>query len=515
MNGLDRRDFLKKFGAGVALVALSGCSNSDGGRTSTITGSGGNSGSNNGSGSGSSGGSSSGYVPQITKPYSEAAYSLMGDAARSNENMIQFFHSGESPIFLRDWTQEKGVNGARGTAFSEFIRDTKAISVSDPAKQNAPLFSVPDSGQGELKNYYQMARGNPLTGNVHTERYGRNLPDWRSSYMSQVPGMVYLGRDSLAGLSQKNSPLQDNSVILNFVSQYPPNSAFGIVSGNANVADRIDDVINAMKVEGIFMSPFNGSKNQVFDVFEYAPSSGQSHSPVLVLADQINSPSSDNIKDLFPTEIGSSWTYNVNGQNVSSKITGTTKINGVEVLVWEDISLGGKSYGGFYGNEFRLVGAYDPQIGNMFFKPALTIGDAEIRPGKKYNFSNSEVIYEGYPELRGVRITGEFSVEGREDVTVNGRTYGECYRIRQTMSAGNSDKSVTISSIQYSARNLGNVKVSYPDLGVHAELVEAEIMNKANDYPGGRKTARDSIESEIVAKPGTLAWILASFAKPV
>lgn len=469
---MDRRDFIKMTPwAFFISFFIYGCGSSRSG--SRVTDSGGDSGNDGGNSGGN------GYSPLVTSPNSLAEYFLAGKKVSQYGEAI--FNSGTlNSVILTDRNGSR-ISGLDSIFFSEANRGTKSFFILDSQKRFAPYTAV----SGENGSLLNLEKGQTtINNNIITRTATSNVPAWNSENIGAIPGIYFLGNRSFRELAQSGPLVNAESASVNFISS---NSlvSYGLATKNGTIPSNLNEVISSINMDP--PKPFmtiNGDTK--FSAYALVSSESAGEPPVAVLSlEEVVKPQYIDIKYLFPSEIGNSWTFRAGSQTATSKIIGTKNINGKTVLVYSDVAYGVEGYFGFYNDIFYCYGFNVPGIGAMFIDPPVKFGDGQVSVGKNYRTS-SKVIYESVPQLTSVKNETTLTVEGREDVYAGGKYYGDCVKIREDgLTTGpdpNTGKETEISMTVYHwfAKNVGKVKVSVD--GLTAELIDATLINKNEHY---------------------------------
>jgi hypothetical protein len=145
------------------------------------------------------------------------------------------------------------------------------------------------------------------------------------------------------------------------------------------------------------------------------------------------------IKNLFPLQSWNSWKYNndLTWKAVYSQQSGFKNINDCKFIYFQN-SEGLKEYYGFEGLELKLFGGSNSGLDSdeVVFSPGITLGDNEVKIGKKYPI-HSNVLINGFDGF-GI-VKGEVYWDKKEDKILhkgdlnNQETFGDCYRLNRNI----------------------------------------------------------------------------------
>ncbi len=433
-----------------------------------------------------------GYTPQVNfPPYFETEYFL--EEGETNEMGVVWAYtdSGFRNIFCRN---EKGesIKGLETIFYEDDISGEGMFFITDPEKKYmpnidvSPLFGTSSKENLSKNSLIQSSSGpwNFVTmhfkegfragGNIFVQEIEESLPSWNPENVCTLPGFIYLGDWSFNQLKRLNTNLNRSSVIISVVAPnlITPEIA-AVLSGIGTVLDGIDFAIDGFN----FLFPsLNIDKDKEYPM--YQPPIGGPPGMILSLTSYNYCKNyEEDIKYLFPTEIGNSWTFKSGWNTYTSEIEGIKKINGRYLLVNRSTS-GVREYIGFLRDTLCYYGIGDPDIGDILFDPPLKLGDNKVGVGKTYQ-TVSKIIAKNYPDISG-SVDELISYVDRETVVVSNTPYGDCFKMREDFDLHMSGDGGFVSESEtfhhWYAKNVGKVKQTYQ--GETAELVSAVINNQ-------------------------------------
>jgi hypothetical protein len=223
--------------------------------------------------------------------------------------------------------------------------------------------------------------------------------------------LIFIGKHSLESLCNNSTPLDNNSVMLQF-----GNNLFSLMSDNpiSESADSLSSILGINKLSTLSAYRSNYFLSEKF--------------PLIYL---IYNPISENpigysnylMSRFFPIKKGNQWIHS--GQ--------TTTILGTENLLGDNFahmvsgqyeSYYGFSSGGFYTS---LVGQKDPSNGKYaFLSPALL---SQIYPMNPSSIT-TKIAFLDYP-IEGVTMTSNYSCSVKQDLIIKNRLFGDCVKLIQ------------------------------------------------------------------------------------
>ena len=508
---MDRRRFIQSAVMGGTGYLLLGCGEDP------PTGGGGKGGSGNG-GSGSSSGSGSGgssnsetpwdkYVPSVNDiPAQPPGYSaaksrtdligqVMFDDVSSGKIYGRMFGTSGGPVSGLEVALYKAYEG--NTAASSFFAwDTSGkymptLVSLDRAPITIPVTKVSDAEfrfnttLGTASWSGKIAPSSLLDPDLFIQKMLGPLPSYDTKDMKDLPGYWYLGDWSFDNLKNLNTTLKFGSIGLVFINPLVAAQAYSLFSTTGNFLDTFDGVIDGVNLFGRVK---NGA-DVINKGQEYSIYSCLDGSPRLVFAPSLMESRDEiqNVRDFFPLRKGDSWTFTDGSQTATTKVTGTKKVKGKDLISVRDIN-GIESYFGFQGSSLFQFGVSRADVGNIFFEPAVKIGDDKISVGSKYHTA-PRIICEQHPEITGT-ATEDISWDARQNLLLSNRIpYGDCLRVRDSASVTVSGNSWKVDMTHWLAKNLGKVKMEFG--GQTVELVDTNINSRMQGF-GLLKPARET-----------------------
>ena len=405
------------------------------------------------------------YTPLVNQPpYFEREYSVIKKISSDSSIVDVDFDGSDYRLVFRD-ENNNSIKGLKAVFYGEKKFGTRMFSVLDPQKRYLPetySFGQKTGGVGFLKmeglNKGDISEGGlgSLAKGYLVKKIKAGLPLYDLDKMCRYPGAVYLGDWSFNNLKQLNTNLNDVSAILSFIPFL--NSVFGITSTTGLVLDGIDfaiDVINSSTSIKI-------DKDRKYSIYEPIPD------PLTLFGDsgleRICSLFPVDINELFPLHPGNYWKYKDNNGNLfEMSCDGTKNINGKDLLVLKEAS-GLEGYFGFYGNKLKGYGFRNPQIGDVFFNPAIVVGDNKVNSGSSY-ITNSKVVIKDYPEITGT-VKEDFEFEKRTPIVLhNLKPYGDCFQVSESFSLSltknGETQNLSDSKTTWFSKNVGDIKERY------------------------------------------------------
>ncbi len=405
------------------------------------------------------------YVPNLnTNPYNEPNYVLQTKTTANGQ--IAFNLNGETHAA---WVQNK--YGKRITGLDSFLYHDKSfgqtfVVITDPLKVFMPKMYIPSGLQKKVSgsldfitmDLWDEARS---WGNSLVQKLDIDLPSWDKERIDDVPGFVYIGNWSFADADDVVTILKYGSLTLNFIAPGVGNAVYEVLAKVDGFIDNAEDMVKLMNGLGVFN----------FDIEQpYAIYVSPLHQPFLnfiKVEDHVRN-SNVNFRDLFPLQQGNSWTYLNDSQTFRTdvEVLGTENIHGQEVVVLKDG--GAENYVGYSGNDFKLVGTKYPELGKIFFDPAVKVGKDNLKIGDSLH-SESKIIFEENPD-QGGKVEETIYFEKKENIKTFGMPFGDCWKARDSYSLELTKKGFdTIYSDQtverWYSKNAGPVKIKIPSYG--------------------------------------------------
>lgn len=332
-------------------------------------------------------------------------------------------------------------------------------------------------------------QGNNASPNIFIDNVIGPLPEYSAEKMDDLPGHVYLGDWSFESLKNLNTTLKYGSlaggVVLTFLTggAAAPVVAktYAVFENTGRVLDLLDNVIDGINLVNRREHGDNLiNKNQIYSI--YTPLSGNPH--MIFFPQFMGSRSLEfDIKDLLPVNKGNSWTYSDGRQTATSRILGTRKIKGRNFFVARSAD-GLEEYFGYYGKELRYFGMNFPGIGNLFFDPAITIGDDKIRIGKRFQNNNVRLISEQHPEVSGDFSLGIIYGETENVKTRSNVPFGDCFHSKElwqiNVSGPGGSESESFEAESWFAKGLGRVRLNFN--GSQMDLVNSNLNSRMQGF---------------------------------
>lgn len=511
---MDRRCFIKTASVS-GLGFILGC------KGDPPTGSGGNGGSGSGSGSGSggtgSGGSSgsatswSNYIPSVNdEPYFRPDYSLAKKVA-SSTGEIFFEDPSENKSYLHFFSESasRDMSGLEVTLHKEYRtgRDTGLLFAQDPKgrfmstlvslEKAARYIKIYDIKDAEFKYNTVLgtsSKGRKITSsqlpsaNLFIEELIGPLPSYDTQDMKDLPGYLYMGDWSFDELKNLNTVLKYGSLTLMVADAFGASGAgttvafkgYSLFSTTGEILNMIDGTVDGINL----VSRVKDGHNLIGRDLEYSIYGSVDGSPRLVLFPSLmqGRDAEQDIRDFFPLTKGNSYTFTDGSQSGTAKVLGMKKIKGKDLVAVQDFG-GIESYFGFEGNSLFQYGVSHPAVGNIFFDPAIKIGDNQVSVGSKYH-TTSKIIFEKHTDFSGTAVE-DIEWDARQNVLLsNSVPYGDCFRMRDSgsvsISAGGETASERLSVTNWFAKFLGKVKMESG--GQTVELVNTTINSRIQGF---------------------------------
>jgi len=495
---MDRRRFIQSSALGGLGYVLLGCGKGkkNGG---TIIGPEGSSGET--SSGGSSGGSASSwdkYVPQVNDdPYFRPEYFAATDTTDSIGTAGFFYDGHLVPFQVVDAGNRNFINGLNATLFMEFKTGTSDLMITDPQRRYMPrVIGLPPSFGGFSKiSLQQSLEGSLLevppkgwfpkiSGSIRGSKISAYLPNpsYNKEYeVDALPGIVYRGHWSIEDLVKVTNLAEKASLVLIPIDG---GATYNVLSEVGDIGEDLIDFVDWINEKWPESKKFITPDKQFIPIY-----SGHGGLPEhLIVALSSNRKTEEDIRYLFPINEGNSWTYSDGRQTETIRVTGKKRVKGKQVVAVNQTS-GIEEYFGFDGNSWNYYGFNFPSLGEIFFEPALKIGDNGIRTGSR--FQTSSKVLSGITGLSGT-AREDYHWTSREDVLLSDKTpYGDCFKIKETFSfelAKGGDKiSEIVPGERWIAKNVGPVKFSVS--GKTAELVDYESVSRAGPSQSSSKVA--------------------------
>ncbi|MEX0920349.1 MAG: hypothetical protein WDZ69_02085 [Candidatus Pacearchaeota archaeon] len=467
---MDRKDFLRKatlVSGGIASgFYISGCDGNGGGSGIVGPGSG-----NGGNGSGNGGVSYDDWNPDSDNPYFSRDFYRKTDTSNSH-GRVEFSRRKDNRIY--SFFLEKGpvdpVEGLEARLFIEDINDKGFLSISDPQRRYMPHLHIPrslsKSNERSSVSDSQFVRVSPITvanyilNDIYVSKFESELPSptFDSNRVVNTPGTIYLGSWSIDDLTKTTNIAKNASLI---ASPADGGVSYAILSKVGFIGELLGSVVDG--VNRIWPeSEKYIARDKKYPIYT---SSNFSKDLLLMLYER-TAPrkTEEDIKYMLPINEGNSWTYTDGRRNDTLKAIGTKRIKGKNLAVVENVS-GGKEYFGVSGNSWKQYGLNIPSIGDVFFDPAIELGDNHMKIGKNYS-TKSNIIS---PDS-GISGSMDLNLEcvARDDITLpNGSPYGDCFRVKETASI-NIERNGQVNSEDFEAehlyaKNVGKVQIKSGD----------------------------------------------------
>jgi len=185
------------------------------------------------------------------------------------------------------------------------------------------------------------------------------------------------------------------------------------------------------------------------------------------------------IKYYYPTQPGNEWTYGSGWWDMTMRSLGVRKINGKELILFQDEE-GGEEYYGFDDDRLALYGFHD-YGDDFFFNKPIVIGGDDIRIGKEYS-TKTGIKNEEYSDM-DFSLFISMLYEKREDAKVPAGYFGDCLKLKEMGVINLRDTNTGETGIDsgtvyhWFARNVGHVKIEAIDDG---EVVDSYELGSAN-----------------------------------
>jgi len=292
---------------------------------------------------------------------------------------------------------------------------------------------------------------------------------FRHENLEQTPqGMWYLGDWSLADVERFTGILQSTTGVILIGSNFHPYAARAYsVASNANtVAETVNDAVPL--INQVFGTSYDPNRRYAI----YVPSplhSVETLNPLSFMAiSEFSRSTNVNVfmKNLFPLRPGNTWRYNHGSGNLfASAFASLQSFLGKEYVALDEP--GATSFFGFDGSDLKVYGISGQGLEILLQTPQSMGG--YINEGSVVSNPPSEVYIEGHPEVTGT-VQSTFRVLSRNNnLEMNGRAYGDCFKIEETThadmynSSTGQSSSGTVTGRRFYAENIGVVKIDFGD----------------------------------------------------
>jgi hypothetical protein len=417
------------------------------------------------------------YIPNVnSSPYFERDYYFQKG---NGSNPIFSFGEENYKVYFENKNKQLVSNFDSYFYGDKIFHDTH-VSFVDPSRKYLPGFlnlsskkkGISTASVLETKDAEMVSE----LGDVFVERIKAGLPSWDVSAMCEKQGMLYLGDWSFNNLKQMNTNLNKGSAVITMLAPNPASaSIFAVTSKAGVVLDKVDEVIDLIN----HYTSFNINKDKQRSIYQFP----FDQTTIIISGgkDYYCSSGPGDISKLIPLSPGNSWNYKDNlGRNYGFRVKGLKNVNGKDLLSVESLE-GVEEYLGFNGDTLNYYGFNHPEVGRMFFEPALKMGDGNVTKGKTYSTS-SKVIVENYPEISG-EVRENFSCKNIETIVLsNGKPYGRAFKIDDDffVELSNGEKTIQDSNsyINWYCENVGRVVVE--SQGDYFELSNSNIEVDSN-----------------------------------
>lgn len=418
-----------------------------------------------------------GYVPRVNdEPLPKPDYFVGEDVSDSDTGHISFYDRANDGIYnfyLGEWGKGNAPAGnLEVKLYTEDIFNSRVLHIIDSKKRYFPkiysLSGLQKSTGGVFVEVFGLDKAEAGKRNLFIKTLVGDLPSWNPEDVDDLLGYYYLGDWSV---NDFQNLVDKTMLVVSILTGGGASSVASVVSTTNNFIDMVE-MTNGIEFIHRVINPdffiFNQSQDysvylSVFDSdLIFFPSSMSSRS------------SEQDIKYLLPLNEGNSWRF-TNGS--VEKVQGTRNVKGKKLSLIKGVGI--DTYFGFYKDILNQYGYKYSQIGNIFFEPALPVGDSNVKIGKEYSFS-SKIISEEYPYITG-SINGGIKYIDRENVLLSsGKPYGDCYKAQEIdkINLKNNQTGQEISDemniFHWFAKNVGKVKVEYE--GTTIELSEVNVI---------------------------------------
>jgi hypothetical protein len=297
-------------------------------------------------------------------------------------------------------------NPISGIMFHYLVNDsggTSMVIAEDPYNRYVPKLST-SSGQfvllpktnGSVKNF----------GNLSVYEDG-SLSYYSTSNRFSAHQIVYMGYHSLEELCNYNTPLDANSLVIDFQDNlFNVTSSSAVSSSPANLASALG--INSSTKLHAFSANHFFSKDF----------------PFIYLSNLSPDFSGYPMSELYPIQKGNQWTHS----------GATTTVIGKENLLGNDFAcLRSGSISAYYG--FALDGYYTSLVGQKdssngryaFLNPIML---SAVNEGLNGTPLTTRVKFLD-KNISGMTMTTSFSCNEKKDLVINNVPYGDCFKLQQ------------------------------------------------------------------------------------
>lgn len=351
------------------------------------------------------------------------------------------------------------------------------VMVTDPSKNHLPTlvaledYEISNSNNLRDANYTDLLRMpisltpadmfSKAAPNLFMEQITSGLPSWNAERVNAYPGRVYLGDWSFNQVDTLVTNLKYASLVLAVI---PPTSiaglrAYKILSTTDTVLDQIANVAD-------YMSQSTGihfDRDETFSMYYLSPFS---ETPGMVISfEPYPEERNIDVKDLFPLEVGNTWTYKYGWAQSSVKVLEEELVNGKWLGSIQNMG-GIKEYYGFSGKNFNFYGFTSPSTGRVLFNPPVLMGNDTIQKRSAYLSPNSEVVFVDDGSASG-QINETLEYEKFGTMKVLGKPYGDCWKCTETydLVLRKNGKTQTDNGVarHWFAKNVGKIKTSFND----------------------------------------------------
>ncbi len=440
------------------------------------------------------------YIPDVNEPpYFDREYYVEEDTSTNGRVGAYNRATGKIySIFLEDKNHNL-INGLEATFYDEEKFGEKIFFITDPQRRYIPnLISFREQSPHFLtmfhKNDVFMGLKNEKGfGDFIIQAFDIDLPSWQIEKANDMPGYFYIGDWSFEDLKDLNTILKYGSLVISVLFPNPLTAAvYSVLNTTGSIINSADDLIDAANFAGANSNiNFNFDKEKTYSIY-ISPSEKQHL--FLFPSYYRNAKSSEDIKNLFPLQIGNSLEFTDGYGSYSLTVKGTKSVKGKDLIsiVHAD---GTEEYFGFQNSKLRYYGLNHSVVGNIFFEPALVVGDSNVSIGKEYNGS-SKIISEKYPKISGT-LRENFYCEYRENLIVPAGPFGDCFKFKEyaKINLKNKDTGETFSDEgsfnHWYAKNIG--KIRQEGGGSAYELVDAHVNGLSKKKSGLKSTNSSAI----------------------
>jgi hypothetical protein len=430
------------------------------------------------------------YVPLVnSQPYFTPDFYSEKDVSDSL-GRVDFYDRRKSKIYnlyLIEEGTNTSINALDATLFNEYVYDVGCVEIIDTQRRYMPNFiglsGLSKTSGSPFLQMFPRGRFTELIGRLFVSKIQENIPhpQYDCSKVSRSPFFVYRGDWSLDDLQATTNLAKKISLILSFVDD----------GGSYTILSRIGDVLDGLGTAidwiNLIWPETQSYISRTMRYSVYTPFTSMAPHQLLLSRLRCQRPVEENIRYLLPINEGNSWTFSSQGQTGTARVTGKKRINGKDLAVIKDTS-GIEEYYGFYGNGWNYYGLSHPSVGDIFFDPAIKIGDDKVKKGSRFQ-TNSRIISSN-PDISGT-VDETLDWIERENVLLSNQTpYGDCFKLRESISItikrGGETISDTTSADHWFAKNVGKVKMIFQ--GRTYELTNTTILPKqsvpsGNDVP--------------------------------